>query len=156
MCDVYEYWNRIHLFEICIVPEPATTSGTGLLLDRDNGINKKLRGMHLARLHSIGSRLDTRPGAVTRIACQRRCVLWRWSGSRLCSKWKRCSGMCSNWRANWQKMCFNYVQRGRWIRKPRNKMFMNISSMIRPCSSSHVYQKETDGKLELFRPPMKV
>ena len=25
------------IFEICIVPEPATTSGTGLLLDRDTG-----------------------------------------------------------------------------------------------------------------------
>ena len=23
------------IFEICIVPEPATTSGTGLLMDRD-------------------------------------------------------------------------------------------------------------------------
>ena len=26
------------IFEICIVPEPATTSGTGLLLDRDTGL----------------------------------------------------------------------------------------------------------------------
>ena len=26
------------IFEICIVPEPATTSGTGLLLDRDTGV----------------------------------------------------------------------------------------------------------------------
>ena len=26
------------IFEICIVPEPATTSGTGLLLDRDTGM----------------------------------------------------------------------------------------------------------------------
>ena len=25
------------IFEICVVPEPATTSGTGLLLDRDTG-----------------------------------------------------------------------------------------------------------------------
>ena len=25
------------ILEICIVPEPATTSGTGLLLDRDTG-----------------------------------------------------------------------------------------------------------------------
>ena len=25
------------IFEMCIVPEPATTSGTGLLLDRDTG-----------------------------------------------------------------------------------------------------------------------
>ena len=25
------------IFEICIVPEPATTSGTGLLLGRDTG-----------------------------------------------------------------------------------------------------------------------
>ena len=27
------------IFEICIVPEPATTSGTGLLLDRDTGMD---------------------------------------------------------------------------------------------------------------------
>ena len=26
------------VFEICIIPEPGTTSGTGLLLDRDSGI----------------------------------------------------------------------------------------------------------------------
>ena len=26
------------IFEMCIVPEPATTSGTGLLLDRDTGV----------------------------------------------------------------------------------------------------------------------
>ena len=26
------------IFEICIVPEPATTSGTGLLLDRFTGV----------------------------------------------------------------------------------------------------------------------
>ena len=29
------------IFEICIVPEPATTSSTGLLLDRDTGITVK-------------------------------------------------------------------------------------------------------------------
>ena len=28
------------IFEICIVLEPATTSGTGLLLDRDTGLEK--------------------------------------------------------------------------------------------------------------------
>ena len=27
------------IFEICIVPEPSTTSGTGLLLDRDRERN---------------------------------------------------------------------------------------------------------------------
>ena len=28
------------IFEMCIVPEPATTSGAGLLLDRDTGMEK--------------------------------------------------------------------------------------------------------------------
>ena len=28
------------IFEICIVPEPATTSDTELLLDRDTGADK--------------------------------------------------------------------------------------------------------------------
>ena len=38
------------IFEICIVPEPATTSGTGLLLERDTGYESR---MH--RTRSLGS-----------------------------------------------------------------------------------------------------
>ena len=37
------------IFEICIVPEPATTSGTGLLLDRDTGTKARIR-MVVAKL----------------------------------------------------------------------------------------------------------
>ena len=35
------------IFEICIVLEPATTSGTGLLLDRDTGSRKRIATQHL-------------------------------------------------------------------------------------------------------------
>ena len=38
MCMNIEIASIRPIFEICIVPEPATTPGTGLLLDRDTGI----------------------------------------------------------------------------------------------------------------------
>ena len=36
---IYVIYNINAIFEICIVPEPATTSGTGLLVDRDTSNN---------------------------------------------------------------------------------------------------------------------
>ena len=39
------------IFEICIVPEPATTSGTGLLLDRDTSV--ALVMLHLTTIASV-------------------------------------------------------------------------------------------------------
>ena len=64
------------IFEICIVPEPATTSGTGLLLDRDTG--------HAARIVQVTERY------ITRVVWNRGCVMTLY----LSSKWSAVDHSC--------------------------------------------------------------
>ena len=61
MCDVYEHWNRISYKKFALfLSEPATTSGSGLVLARDTGMqllplplprDRPIQYIHLCRVY---------------------------------------------------------------------------------------------------------